>query len=95
MFNPSISTKFTFFSFFFLANFSPTWSQEKLGVRFSQGTTQQWEMGIEITSRGTANGITAIFPVPIDWPEQKVKVLEANKTTNVSKVLTRFIPHEE
>jgi len=91
MFNPSISTKFTFFSFFFLANFSPTWSQEKLGVRFSQGTTQKWEMGIEITSRGTANGITAIFPVPIDWPEQTVKVLEANKTTNVSRVLTRFI----
>ncbi len=41
----------------------------------------KWEFGVEITSSGEASGITAVFPVPIDWPDQSV-VLGANQSTD-------------
>ena len=61
------------------------------GVGYKPVPTQKWEMGIEIQSPGSASGITAIFPVPIDWPEQKVKLLAENKSELVARIRTRFV----
>ena len=66
-------------------------AQQESGIGFEKETTQKWEMGIEISSSGTVSGITAIFPVPTDWPEQQVKVVEQNKTANVSRISSRFV----
>ena len=65
--------------------------QENLGVGIEKPTVQRWEMGLEISSPGNVSGITAIFPVPIDWPEQKVKLISENKSENVARISTRFV----
>lgn len=70
---------------------SPVLAQDKSGVGFNNETVQKWEMGIEVSAAGNVNGVTAVFPVPIDWPEQKVKVLEEKKSRNVSRITTRFV----
>jgi len=64
-------------------------SESKIG--FANETTQKWEMGIEVYAAGTVNGISAIFPIPIDWPEQKVKLISENKSKQVSRITTKFV----
>lgn len=64
--------------------------QETVGVGYAKPKTETWEMGIEISSPGRATGITAIFPIPIDWPEQKIKLVSENKSDNVTRISTRF-----
>ncbi len=44
-------------------------------VTFRPHPQQVWEIGIEITATGNASGITAVFPLPVDWPEQKVRIV--------------------
>lgn len=66
-------------------------SQADVGLGYNNETTQKWEMGLEIRASGTVNGITAVFPVPIDWPEQKVKVLSQDKSAHVSRISIRFV----
>lgn len=67
------------------------WGQTESGVGFQGLPVQRWEMGIEIESSGNASGVTAIFPVPIDWPEQKVKLLEEKKSDEVARIRTRYV----
>lgn len=45
------------------------------GVSFGAQTTQRWRVGVEITAvGGPLTNVYATFPVPIDWPEQQVRV---------------------
>lgn len=34
---------------------------------------QVWEIGLELQATGNCSGITAVFPLPVDWPEQVVR----------------------
>lgn len=61
------------------------------GLELANPSVQKWEMGIEIQANGSAKGISAIFPIPIDWPEQKVKLLETRKSDNVGRITTRSV----
>ena len=48
---------------------------------------QRWRVGVIITAnKGSASGIRATVPVPMDWPEQKVSVAKTDKSKNVGKV---------
>lgn len=44
-------------------------------LRYEVLPGQTWEIGLEIAATGHASGITAVFPLPVDWPEQTVKIL--------------------
>lgn len=51
------------------------------GVRLGESKTQRWQAGVIIKAEGGAcNGITAYIPVPIDWPEQEVRIVEEDVT---------------
>ena len=80
---------------FFFAISSVVVAQDKTDTQsqigFANETAQKWEMGIEVYSAGTVNGISAIFPIPIDWPEQKIKLVSENKSKHVSKITTKFV----
>ncbi len=46
--------------------------------------TQSWRFGLKVQATSDTTGIQATVPVPMQWPEQNVKVLSINKPDNVS-----------
>jgi len=47
------------------------------GIELGEAKAQRWKIGITITAVGGAcAGITGYVPVPMDWPEQEVRVIE-------------------
>jgi Transglutaminase-like superfamily len=62
------------------------------GIQLGKTVTTQWRFGVVVSARGgNVTGITATLPVPMDWPEQKVKLLEESVTTKNAKVSFRVI----
>ena len=54
-----------------------------------QERTQRWKAGMRVSAnRGPCAGIYGTFSVPVDWPEQDVKVVEENISDVVSR--TRY-----
>jgi transglutaminase-like putative cysteine protease len=47
------------------------------GVKFGTRQTQKWKVGVVITAPASApcGGIYATIPVPMDWPEQQVRIV--------------------
>ena len=45
--------------------------------------TTTWKFGIRITGTGDTRNAQVTFPVPVDWPEQKIKVLSVDATKNI------------
>jgi len=45
------------------------------GPRYSEPIAQTWEFGLSISATGEATGINASVPVPVDWPEQQVRLI--------------------
>ena len=55
-----------------------------LGPKLGDSQVQQIKIGISITAEGGAcEGIVATTPVPIDWAEQQVKVIEQDVSAQV------------
>jgi hypothetical protein len=55
----------------------PTWADEANAVRIGTTTVARWQFGVEVTADGgPVTGIVATLPVPRDWPEQKVRIVE-------------------
>jgi len=61
---------------------SLAWGQFKEGTtepqaaQLGQTAVTRWRAGVVVTaSRGPCQGIVATFPVPVEWPEQDVKVV--------------------
>ncbi len=47
------------------------------GTTLGEKQTAYWECGLEVTARsGECKKIVGTVPVPVDWPEQKVKVVK-------------------
>lgn len=46
---------------------------------------------MEASSPGTCTGILATLPVPMDWPEQQVRIVDQQATANVGSVRYRTI----
>ncbi len=55
-------------------------------LKFQNPKTETWQFGLEITASAPVRGITASVPIPIDWPEQKLKKLPVTKSKSVSRV---------
>ena len=54
---------------------------EPNGTKTGQTQVTRWRAGIIIrASGGACKGITGYAPVPTDWPEQEVSILEEEKS---------------
>ena len=50
-------------------------------------TKSRWKFGFELTGQGGAvRGSVVTFPVPMDWPDQVVTLVEEDRTPNVRAV---------
>jgi len=46
-------------------------------IKFGEAKAQRWKIGVTITAvGGTCMGVTGYVPVPMDWPEQQVRVVK-------------------
>lgn len=68
---------------------SPAWGQfrqggDSGGASLGETQTQKWKAGlIVVAAGGPCRGIVGYVPVPIDWPEQKVRIAEEDITPGV------------
>ena len=55
-------------------------------------TTSKWRFGVIVNARGgNVTGIQATLPVPTDWPEQTVKIVNEEKSQTVRKIAYRML----
>jgi transglutaminase-like putative cysteine protease len=67
-------------------------ADELTGIRLSEPTTSTWRFGVVVRAAGgPVRGILATTPVPMDWPEQTVKVVREEKTASVGRVSYRTL----
>ncbi|GIW95579.1 MAG: transglutaminase [Pirellulaceae bacterium] len=56
------------------------------GPKLGDAVVQRWKLGVEITAQAPCVGIFATAPVPVDWPEQKVQIVEEEISPEVAQV---------
>jgi hypothetical protein len=57
------------------------------GPRIDKTLVQKIKIGIEVTAEGgPCRGLRGTAPVPTEWPEQKVRIVEEQKTPNVKQI---------
>lgn len=72
---------------------SPARADDAVAIKLGKTTTSRWQFGVEVTAAGgPVTGIVATLPVPMDWPEQKVKIV-AEDISPKTKVSYRVIDH--
>jgi len=55
--------------------------------------TKRWRIGLKLDTNGvTCNDVLATFPVPMDWPEQTVKVVSQEIAAAVNRWDVRDLP---
>jgi len=64
----------------FLLTVAPAYGQFKEGpsegIKLGESATQRWRNGLSITAAGGAcQRVVGTLPIPVDWPEQQVKVV--------------------
>ena len=65
---------------------------DAVGIRLGEQTTSQWRFGVVVRApAGAVTGILATTPVPMDWPEQQVKIVSEEISSNVGKVSYRTL----
>ena len=50
-----------------------------------------WRFGLTIRATGDTTGILATLPIPMDWPEQQIKVLHEEKSPGIPKLNYRTL----
>jgi transglutaminase-like putative cysteine protease len=54
-----------------------SFAEDSASIKLGKSTTSRWRIGVEVTAEDSpVTGITATSPVPMDWPEQKVAIVE-------------------
>ncbi|MBP86737.1 MAG: transglutaminase [Planctomycetaceae bacterium] len=62
------------------------------GIKLDKELTQRWKVGMSITAAaGPCGGIYGTATVPTDWPEQRVRVVEEDFSSEVSNVKYRTL----
>lgn len=62
-------------------------------VTFDSPKTERWLIGLKLDTNGvTCKDVLATFPVPMDWPEQKVSVVTQTIDENVNRWKVRDLP---
>ena len=51
--------------------------------------SQIWEFGLKVSASTHSTGVSGTFPIPSDWPEQKVTLLEPVKSAAIDKFYIR------
>ena len=55
------------------------------GADLGEAKVQRWQAGLTVTAvGGPCKGIEAMIPIPADWPEQQVKVVDEEVSPGVS-----------
>lgn len=63
-----------------------------IGIRLGSAKTQKWKIGVVIRALGgPCQGLFATVPVPTDWPEQSVRIVEEQVTDNVTRLTYRTL----
>jgi hypothetical protein len=62
------------------------------GVRFGEARTTRWKVGMIIRAEGgPCKGLNGTVPVPSDWPEQQVRIVEEEISPSVKQVRYRTL----
>ncbi|MDZ4820107.1 MAG: transglutaminase-like domain-containing protein [Planctomycetota bacterium] len=62
------------------------------GLRVGKTDTEKLRIGIKVTAMGgPCKGLKGSTPVPLDWPEQQVKIIDEKLSSNVRKVSYRTL----
>ncbi len=51
-------------------------------ICFDDAKPQRWEIGMKVEATGATTGINATMPVPVTWPEQQVKLVGQDVSSN-------------
>lgn len=71
-----------------LAQFEP--QKPVAGIRLDKQLTQRWQVGVKITAvGGPCTGLRGTIPVPTEWPEQQVRVVNEDTSPLVRSVRYR------
>lgn len=62
------------------------------GIRLGEVRTQRFQVGVKIQAVGECRGIMAAIPMPMDWPEQQVQIIEESISPEVRSVKYRVLP---
>ena len=60
-------------------------------IRLDNPRTERWQIGMTVEATGACSGILATLPVPMDWPEQQVKILDQQLSGPVSPLRYRTL----
>ncbi len=63
--------------------------EDSAAVRMGETHVSRWRVGVEIQTTGNVTGIQATFPIFMDWPEQVVKVINEDRSPQISKPTIR------
>lgn len=62
------------------------------GVRYAEDEdVQRWQVGVEVQALSECRNIYATAPVPTDWPEQRVEVIEEDLSPEVRDLKYRVL----
>lgn len=62
------------------------------GPRYGEPIVQRWQVGAEIRATGgPVMGLFVTIPIPTDWPEQKVELIDEDMSRNVGRVNYRIL----
>lgn len=68
------------------------WLSRRSAPRYENAQTLRRRLGAKITARGgSLQKLTVTFPVPMDWPEQKVKIVDRDVSPNVARTTSRTL----
>lgn len=61
------------------------------GIRLGRDQVQRLKVGVKIKAGGPCRGIVATVPVPMDWPEQQVRIIDESFSRAVKKIRYRTL----
>ena len=62
------------------------------GIRLGDPVVQRWQVGAVVQApNGPVQNLLITIPVPTDWPEQTVKVIDENLSPNIGQVGYRIV----
>lgn len=61
------------------------------GVQFDKKMTYKWRAGVKIRAVGNCGGMFATVPVPFEWPEQTVRVVNEEVSNHVKRIEYRSL----
>jgi transglutaminase-like putative cysteine protease len=66
-------------------------AEEAGSVRLGEPVRSQWRFGVVVKAPGAVTGIVATLPVPMDWPEQAVRIVSEEKSPKVGRISYRTL----